>query len=135
MNDFVGTLEEHVLLPELDIPQASNVDLSNLDEIEEAAETVRSAWGLGVGPLPHVVRELERHGIMVARVSTSKHEVDAFSVKFPGRPIVILGVDKAVTARSRFDAAHELAHLVLHSDLHAAQRWRKPRRTSSLPRS
>ena len=43
-------------------------------------------------------------------------EIDAFSVCFGERPVVVLGSEKAVTARSRFDAAHELGHLVLHSD-------------------
>jgi Zn-dependent peptidase ImmA (M78 family) len=74
------------------------------------------------GPIPNVVRLLERHGIVVVRVSNFAREVDAFSVQHSGRPIVVLGTEKAVTARSRFDAAHELAHLVLHDDIDAAQR-------------
>jgi Zn-dependent peptidase ImmA (M78 family) len=95
-----------------------DVNLEDEDEIEDAAEKVRGQWRLGSGPVPHVIREIERHGVVVVRASTFKHEVDAFSVNFPGRPVVVLGVDKAVTARSRFDAAHELGHLVLHSDVH-----------------
>jgi Zn-dependent peptidase ImmA (M78 family) len=65
------------------------------------------------------LRQLERHGVVVVRTQTFQREVDAFSVNFPGRPVVVLGVDKAVTARSRFDAAHELGHLVLRSESHA----------------
>jgi Zn-dependent peptidase ImmA (M78 family)/DNA-binding XRE family transcriptional regulator len=118
LHDLVAAVEDHVRLPDLDVPRL-DVDLDDIAEIEAAAETVRGRWALGNGPLPHVIRELERHGVVVVRSSTFKHEVDAFSVTFPGRPVVVLGLDKAVTARSRFDGAHELGHLVLHSDEHA----------------
>lgn len=119
LHDFVAAVEEHVRLPEFDVPRLSTRDLNDTDEVESAADAVRDEWDLGSGPIDHVIRHLERHGIVVVRASTFKHEVDAFSVRFPGRPVVVLGVDKAVTARSRFDAAHELAHLVLHTDENA----------------
>lgn len=121
LHDFITAIEEHVRLPELNVPTwepgLDRSDQERLVAAEQAAEHVREAWGLGAGPIPNVIRELERHGIVVVRASTFKHEVDAFSVNFPGRPVAVLGLDKAVTARSRFDAAHELGHLVLHSDL------------------
>lgn len=119
LHDFIAAVEEHVRLPELDVPTVPAVNLSDVDDVESAADAVRSEWGLGDGPIDHVIRLLERRGIVVVRASTLKHEVDAFSVRFAGRPVVVLGVDKAVTARSRFDAAHELAHVVLHTDDHA----------------
>lgn len=121
LHDFITAIEEHVRLPELNVPTwepgLDRSDQERLVAAEQAAEHVREAWGLGAGPIPNVIRELERHGIVVVRASTFKHEVDAFSVNFPGRPVAVLGLDKAVTARSRFDAAHELGHLVLHSGL------------------
>ena len=45
-------------------------------------------------------------------------------------PIVVLGSDKGAAVRSRFDAAHELAHLLLHSkfdekDLKNATRFKQ----------
>ena len=43
-------------------------------------------------------------------------EVDAFSTWIADRPVVVLGSDKEDAARSRFDAAHELGHLVMHRD-------------------
>jgi Zn-dependent peptidase ImmA (M78 family) len=33
------------------------------------------------------------------------------------RPLLILGADKESAARSRLDAAHELAHLVIHRNV------------------
>jgi Zn-dependent peptidase ImmA (M78 family) len=45
------------------------------------------------------------------------HEmVDGFSVPFNRRPLVLLAEDKSNYVRSRFDASHELGHLVMHSE-------------------
>ncbi len=121
LHDFVDALEDHVRFPELDLCTYRLAD-ETPQEVERAAARVRSAWQLDDGPIPNVVRLLERHGVIVVRVAAFQREVDAFSVCFPGRPIVVLGSEKGVTARSRFDAAHELAHLVLHSDDDAGQR-------------
>lgn len=120
LHDFVNALEEHIDLPPLDLPRLRPG--ANTAEIEAAASAARRAWGLDDGPIRNVVRELERHGVVVVRLSKFRREVDAFSVRYDGRPIVVLGSEKAVTTRSRFDAAHELAHLVLHEDVDASQR-------------
>jgi Zn-dependent peptidase ImmA (M78 family)/transcriptional regulator with XRE-family HTH domain len=84
--------------------------------IAEAARAVRAAWGLDPGPVPDVVAILERHGVLVLRLPLDAAEVDAFSLPFPDRPVVVLGADKEDRARSRFDAAHELGHLVMHGE-------------------
>jgi len=118
LRDFVHVIEDHIRLPDLDVPRIP-VSAGRPDEVEAAAERVREAWNLGEGPIGNVVRTIERHGVVVVRVAGFTNEVDAFSVCFPDRPIVVIGSDKGVTARSRFDAAHELAHLVLHSDVDA----------------
>ncbi|MDA2808011.1 helix-turn-helix domain-containing protein [Nocardiopsis suaedae] len=85
-------------------------------EIEQAAAQIRSLWGVSPGPLPNVVELLETHGIAVIRLPLDSADVDAFSLPFPDHPVVVLGTDKNDRARSRFDAAHELAHLVLHGE-------------------
>ena len=61
-----------------------------------------------------MVSTLERHGIVCARYHAGTHAVDAFSVPFPDRPVIVLGDDKAKRDRERFSAAHELGHLVMH---------------------
>jgi Zn-dependent peptidase ImmA (M78 family) len=86
------------------------------EQIDNAAQTVRDAWGLGYEPIPDVLRELETHGPVAARLGLAD-SVDAFSWPAQKRPIVILGVDKQNRIRSRFDAAHELGHLVMHREL------------------
>jgi Zn-dependent peptidase ImmA (M78 family) len=59
---------------------------------------------------------MEANGILVARLEVAKRGIDAFSHAQGSRPVVILGSDKGDAARSRFDAAHELGHLVCHPD-------------------
>ncbi len=60
-----------------------------------------------------VVALLESHGVVTARFRFQASKVDAFSMPFTNRSIVVLGADKGHRDRSRFDAAHELGHLVL----------------------
>ena len=116
LHDLTEVMEEYVDLPAVNVP---NLPLTSDDptEIEDAAAAVRRIWKVDPGPIPHVVRLLERNGVVVVRSQLFEHDVDAFSVFFDDRPIVVLASDKGVTARSRMDAAHELAHLVLHRDV------------------
>lgn len=86
-------------------------------QIEACAEAVRRAWGLGAGPIPSMVRLLENKGVLVMRIERGVHEVDAFSFRRDGRPCVLLVMEKGSPSRTRFDAAHELGHLVMHEDV------------------
>jgi Zn-dependent peptidase ImmA (M78 family) len=115
--DLVALIEEDFELPPLDLPECDWIDAgsSRLD-IEGAAALVRDEWGLARGPVGHVVRELEAHGIIVSRLGGHDLRVDAFSRWLDDRPLVVLWADKGDKARSRFDASHELGHLVMHAD-------------------
>lgn len=113
--ELVLIIERHADLPALDIPFLPVGDDAEHEEIDAVARAVREQWGLGVHPIGDILRELERHGAIAARLRLAE-DVDAFSWPGNGRPIVILGADKGDRARSRFDAAHELGHLVMHRD-------------------
>lgn len=84
--------------------------------IERLAASVRQEWQLPRGPIDNVVSLLEEHGVLVIRLPLTSADVDAFSLPFQDRPVVVLGADKGDRARSRFDAAHELGHLVMHGE-------------------
>jgi Zn-dependent peptidase ImmA (M78 family)/DNA-binding XRE family transcriptional regulator len=112
--ELVRALELHVVLPDLDLPVDLEVTTdASMDEVEQAADELRARWQLEQAPIENVARLLELHGVIVTRLKLAE-TVDAFSWPEPERPIVILGSDKGNRHRSRFDAAHELAHLVLH---------------------
>ena len=115
LGEFVSVLEQHVRIPEVDVPACPGSPDATASEIDDIAMLVRRAWNLGDGPIGHVVRELERHGIAVARLTLGTVAVDAFSTRTGIRPLVLLTDDKSDNyVRSRFDASHELGHLVMH---------------------
>lgn len=103
--------------PATDVPV---IPVSGLDadraEIERAAAQVRAQWGITSGPAPDIAELLEAHGIAVIRLPLCSSDVDAFSLPFVDHPVVVLGADKDDRARSRFDGAHELGHLVVHGE-------------------
>ena len=99
-------------LPEIKPPQAGQHYTD--EEIEAAATQVRRHWNLADGPIADVVGLLESKGVIVARSEFGVDTVSAFSFWDGGRPFIFLGADKESASRARFDAAHELGHLVLH---------------------
>lgn len=113
-------LEPWVEFPQVRVPElpVGGPDVP-LETVEEAARATRKAMNVELGPVPNVVRLLEAHGVLVLRLppNTIDRKVDAFSTREGDRPLVILSPDKKDKARSRFDAAHELGHLVLHPDI------------------
>lgn len=115
--DLIEALAQHVQLPELAVPSIPAARGASAAEIESAALRVREDWDLGTEPIRHVVRTLERNGIVVARLRLGSTAVDAFAALAGTRPLVLLTDDKSDNfVRSRFDASHELAHLVMHED-------------------
>jgi Zn-dependent peptidase ImmA (M78 family)/DNA-binding XRE family transcriptional regulator len=94
-------------LPELDLPSLNKPDP------ETAADMVRARWELGTTPVLNMVHLLEARGTRVFSIAPEYPQVDAFSVFHDGIPFVFLNTMKTAE-RSRFDAAHELGHLVLH---------------------
>ncbi|MEJ3742848.1 XRE family transcriptional regulator [Actinomycetes bacterium KLBMP 9797] len=102
-------IEQRFELPESDVPSLPKLDP------ETAAEVVRARWGLGAAPLGNLVRLLEAHGVRVFSLAADCAAVDAFSFSWHQQPYVLLNTAKS-GERGRFDAAHELGHLVLHSE-------------------
>lgn len=120
LREIVGYLSDFVALPPANFPELGLPDdplLLSDEEIEEAAEEVRRYWGMRDGPIANMVLLLENHGAVIARDTLGAETLDALSEFVPGegRPYIILGTDKGSPVRWRFDAAHELAHVVLHS--------------------
>jgi Zn-dependent peptidase ImmA (M78 family)/DNA-binding XRE family transcriptional regulator len=97
---------------EFSLPASNVPDLRGMPP-DVAAEEVRSAWGAGTRPIRSMVHLLEANGVRVFSIADVGDDVDAFSFTKDGEPFVFLSTAKS-GERGRFDAAHELGHLVLH---------------------
>jgi Zn-dependent peptidase ImmA (M78 family)/DNA-binding XRE family transcriptional regulator len=115
--ELVEELEKYLKIPTVDLPDVS-IGEGPAEEIEKTAEVVRESWELNYGPIDNMVRLLERHGCIVTRLAKgdSSRKIDAFSTWMGPRPMIVLSSEKDKVTRWRFDAAHELGHLVMHQD-------------------
>lgn len=94
------------------LPIPNLPDLRDDDPIS-AAEALREYWGIGAKPIPKLVPLLEAKGIRVFTLAEKNKNVDAFSCWKNGTPYIFLNTFKS-SERTRFDAAHELGHLLMH---------------------
>jgi Zn-dependent peptidase ImmA (M78 family)/DNA-binding XRE family transcriptional regulator len=106
INDWI---EARFTLPEADVPSLTGHDP------EAAAEVVRARWGLGEKPIGNLLHLLEARGVRVYSLTAENDELDAFSLYWRNQPFIFLSTGKT-GERGRFDAAHELGHLVLHGE-------------------
>lgn len=97
---------------QFDLPVSDLPDLRN-ETPESAATAIRQYWGIGERPIKNLIHLLESKGVRVYSLAEDALEVDAFSIWHNGKPFVFLNTFKS-SEHSRFDAAHELGHLVLH---------------------
>jgi Zn-dependent peptidase ImmA (M78 family)/transcriptional regulator with XRE-family HTH domain len=115
--DIAASLERHVEFPEAAVPSFPvDVDDRAGDGPERAAQLIRERWNLGAGPAGHLVRLLERNGVLAVFSPPQVASVDAYSFDSRLRPVVVLNPIKKDYYRQRFDVAHELGHLIMHSD-------------------
>jgi Zn-dependent peptidase ImmA (M78 family)/DNA-binding XRE family transcriptional regulator len=104
-------LEQRLRLPDVSVPR---YERGAADPVG-AARRLRLEWELGHAPIRNMVHLLEGHGVRVFSLPERLADVDAFSFWWQSTPYVLLNTRKSAE-RGRFDAAHELGHLVMHGD-------------------
>ena len=90
-----------------------------IDEMEEAAQEIRTLWNIPDGPIKDLQYCLEQHGILVTGFPSNADKIDAFSQRtvVDNTDIFLIAValgNKLSECRMRFDMAHELGHIILH---------------------
>jgi transcriptional regulator with XRE-family HTH domain len=109
-------VRQYVELPDLAIPDLP-VDAAVADagkQIDFIADQVRTAFGLGFGPLGNLVSILEETGCDVARCSLEPELGGSCSQLDPGVAGILLRSEETRPTWARFHAAHELGHFVMH---------------------
>jgi Zn-dependent peptidase ImmA (M78 family)/transcriptional regulator with XRE-family HTH domain len=112
-----------------DLPKPNLPDLSRETSPEAAAESLRRQWNIGVLPVRNMIHLLEANGVRIFSLAIDAREVDAFSQWKGETPFIFLNNHKS-SEHSRWDAAHELGHLVLHR--HGSPQGRDTEREADL---
>jgi Zn-dependent peptidase ImmA (M78 family) len=82
---------------------------------EDAARMVRAQWRMPMGPVVNLTRWLESAGCLVFEEDFGTQRIDGLSQWVGDHPVVLLNANAPVD-RKRLTGAHELGHLVLHSN-------------------
>ena len=119
--ELSAVLQHYVDLPKVDIPDvlagASYKQLRD-DDIERIALDLRHHWKIGDGPCTDVVAMLERVGFVIGSIEMGTSKLDGLcSWDDEDRPHILLATDKMSFPRRQMDAAHEMAHAILHREV------------------
>jgi Zn-dependent peptidase ImmA (M78 family) len=122
MQEISSVLQHYVDFPAIDFPDvlggASHKQLRD-DDIERIALDLRRHWSIGEGPCTDVVVLLERVGAVVSTIEMGTAKLDGLCSwsASEDRPHILLATDKMSFPRRQMDAAHEMAHAVLHRNV------------------
>lgn len=99
-------MEQKFNLPTVDLPKFENLSP------EECAMQIRRMWNLDEC-INNTINLLEKHGVRVFSLIEDCKDYDALSTWSNGCPYIFINTTKSAE-RCRFDAMHELGHLVMH---------------------
>jgi len=120
---ILSYLNEYIEFPEINFPNfdvPSNPTYISNEKIEELAIQSRNFWDFSSIPINNMVLLLENNGAIVTYDYLYADALDAFSDVHldENSPFcIVLGADKSIAVRSRFDAAHEIGHKILHRNI------------------
>ncbi len=112
-------IDEFVEFPKLNLPDFDSKLQGDLDlyKIEEIADTLRKYWNVSNGPINNLSVLLEQNGIILCNSNINDVKVDACSEVINSTAIFFIRTNDISACRLRFDLAHELGHLILHSGI------------------
>lgn len=124
--EIFSFLEREVDFPALNLPRLeipSDFRLITGELIERVAQQVRNHWQLRDLPIPDITLALENAGIPVINLEIVSEKQDGFCFRsgILDRPFVGINIYNVSAARARFDAAHELGHIVLHKHVSVSE--------------
>lgn len=116
--ELVRTFESTVSLPPVRLKATPLGTVLQEEAIEQSALETRELLGVGAtDPIPHLVRAIERTGVVVINSvqEIQRHDAASYWPSYPdGRPIICCS--KGMPGdRQRYSHGHELGHLILHT--------------------
>lgn len=103
------------LFPDTKVNFPERMNVTSVDDAEEAARALRKEWGLGDEPIANLTQSAEANGVIVIEWDRPTDRFDGLSGWCAENvPVVVIkaGVDPD---RKRFNLAHELGHLVMNT--------------------
>ena len=94
----------------------ADITVSTLDDVILAADRLREVSRCGSGPLPAVLRLMERKGIKILSTELPDGILGLSTFADESHPLIVVDMrpQKTTIERLRFTACHELAHILLH---------------------
>jgi len=119
VQDISLVLQHYYDFPKYDVPDLLNGESYRSlrdEDFERIALELRRHWNLGEGPVASVIAVLEARGFVVAYDEVGSARLDGLCrwSEVDRRPYVLLAKDKRSFFRTQMDAAHEMAHAILH---------------------
>ncbi|MGN7359489.1 ImmA/IrrE family metallo-endopeptidase [Paenibacillus sp. SAF-054] len=116
----VKNIKSKVKMPSFDNSLLKEVDPFTFSptpdgEVEDIAKSIRTRFGLSDGPISNLTALCEKMGVYIVYLNLNHQGIDACSVLIDDTPYIILNKDITSAVRLRFNIAHELGHLILHS--------------------
>ena len=93
----------------------SGISVLTKEDIMQAADHLRQCWHCGDGPVPSLLRLLERKGIKILATPLPDNVYGMSTWADKTHPLMVIDIreDKTTVERLRFTVGHELAHLLL----------------------
>lgn len=114
-------LDENLYLPKLNLPEYALPDSISDEFIESLSLKVREYWGVSESPIWNVIALMEENGIILSILKDESKKIDGFTQVYKSdndvQYCVILEDEKHSMPRRNFSAAHELGHILLHSNI------------------
>jgi Zn-dependent peptidase ImmA (M78 family)/transcriptional regulator with XRE-family HTH domain len=85
---------------------------------KSVAQIVRQKWGINNGAVQHLTKLVENTGCVIVDYSFPSTKLDGLCIRAAGKlPIIFLNKDLP-KSRRRLSLAHEVGHLVMHTEPH-----------------
>ena len=91
------------------------MELDDYDSPEQIAQLARQTWQLPLGPIKSMIAVVESAGGVVVPSDFGTDKLDAISQRPPGQPPFFFVSETAPGDRLRFNLAHELGHIIMHT--------------------